>query len=950
MRRYIAYLAISAAMLVASGAALAPTIMNMDADLAYADGQTFYFKANRYEDESLNGNYGVVDGNGALHFLDETDVDNAGEYIVKDIANTMRSRLDTWGISEYKVETQGYDTIAVSLRTPKDASVQYTYLKDYLAFSGQNYELDASNTSADSSDEDGAYNHNSKWETLLDGQVARIEEIDMNSFSVPVVVVPIASDDESKDAFLKLLDYCSDNTEAEQKDDQGNVTVPAKTCSLVLWANRLETDKYEDKSTNPNIASKIVGEWSAKGDQCVWYANDDDKNNKKNPNLQLIPSSAATSGETYDPNHTKEAYEAALYLCNKINASAYSYTAASGQTTQYAVNFTYSETARATVENFVELGAWTMSVANTRTLWSVVGIIIGLAVVLAFYERMLAFHHVANMMAVGVSSLLLFSAFGSQFNIAALLALGAIAAITLFGSLYHSRRIKDELYKGRTLKKASQEAAKKSLLPIIDMGVIAALIGVFLYVLGGDIASKAGVMLVTGGLLSIIANLILTRLQFWLLCNDSTFPSHIKKQLGVQTDRIPNLAEEEKQTYFGPYAEKDFTKGKKISMVALIVLLLGGIGTMIGFGVANNGDVYNDASYRGGGTVLRIDVRADKEDQVYALSYNEEGKIFNEDAAKDSHDDIFHTYRINNKTLAELTTSFRTSESPKVIYSIENGADTPTEFHWRFYEATLASRIDDNGNITIEKWDGTAWAATGFGTLEDLSAALVAGDDANVIVSFKQIDAATLTPYLWQIALGVGVGLAVVLLYMIIRYRPSRGLAATILVTATTYLSVAFFVITRIATAPVAGLAAIPVAVIGMGLTIFALAQEKNIFRESREKEKNTLAFHNECLDLAARREAGITITAFLLSWLIAILGLLGPTAYFMPHLGWVIGLAFTLMVILTLLVPFTQVFAKLFSKIRFKPRKKKVKKGGQLMKKRSSAEPEEAVIIGIND
>ena len=127
MRRYIAYLTLSAALLIASGATLAPTVLNMDADLAYAEGQTLYFKASEYLDESQNGNYGVADGSGALSFLGQEDVDANGEFIVESIASTMRSRLDTWGISEYKVETQGYDTIAVSLRTPKDASVQYNY-------------------------------------------------------------------------------------------------------------------------------------------------------------------------------------------------------------------------------------------------------------------------------------------------------------------------------------------------------------------------------------------------------------------------------------------------------------------------------------------------------------------------------------------------------------------------------------------------------------------------------------------------------------------------------------------------------------------------------------------------------------------------------------------------------------------------------------------------------
>ena len=97
MRRYIAYLTLSAAMLIASGAALAPTVMNMDADLAYAEGQTFYFKASEYLDESQNGNYGVADQYGALEFLTEDDIDKNGEYIVEvDTDSSMFHVNETW--------------------------------------------------------------------------------------------------------------------------------------------------------------------------------------------------------------------------------------------------------------------------------------------------------------------------------------------------------------------------------------------------------------------------------------------------------------------------------------------------------------------------------------------------------------------------------------------------------------------------------------------------------------------------------------------------------------------------------------------------------------------------------------------------------------------------------------------------------------------------------------
>ena len=104
MRRYISYLAMCATMLLGVGASAVPMIKAADADLAYADGKTLYFKASHYVEDSPNSNYS--------DFLDETD----GEDPINDIADEFRVRLEKWGLSEFEVATQGYDTIAVTKR------------------------------------------------------------------------------------------------------------------------------------------------------------------------------------------------------------------------------------------------------------------------------------------------------------------------------------------------------------------------------------------------------------------------------------------------------------------------------------------------------------------------------------------------------------------------------------------------------------------------------------------------------------------------------------------------------------------------------------------------------------------------------------------------------------------------------------------------------------------
>ena len=161
--------------------------------------------------------------------------------------------------------------MAVSLRSIGNKSLEYTRIQSYLAFSGQHYELDASNTAGEAgSGESGStagYNHNVRWETMLDGKEAKFQLLDKDSYQVPVVIIPI--DEEDKSAFLDLVKYCQDNTVAEETDEEGNVTTAGKDCNIVLWANREESDRYEDKA-DTNVASRIFLEHTASEDQVVY--------------------------------------------------------------------------------------------------------------------------------------------------------------------------------------------------------------------------------------------------------------------------------------------------------------------------------------------------------------------------------------------------------------------------------------------------------------------------------------------------------------------------------------------------------------------------------------------------------------------------------------------------------------------------------------------------------
>ena len=966
MRRFISYLLLSGATVLGVGAATVPVLLNMDADLAYESGQTLYFRAAKWDDSSINGNY--TDENG--QFLDFDDGLPAGsKQPITYIADTMRERLDAFGISGYKVETQGSDTIAVTCRAPRDSASLYSALQKYLAFSGGDYELDASDDSGE------GYAFNELWGDIIDGQTAKIVDMDQGAYKVPTVVVSLKSGNDYKTAFDDLIKYCKDNT--VEADEENNVD--GKNCNVVIWSNRIgETDTYKISQSNPNVRAKIFKEEPVS--TAVYYDSDD--TDKEYPSLRMIPLSAATSGEQYDPSKTQEAYEAARSLMLTFNAGAFQYDGlkrgSEATAPKFAVNYLYSEKAGASVEAFFRLGDWNREVAVTATMISAIVCVAFLVVLLCFFDRVLAALDLAVVSITAFSTLAVFAAFGAQFNIAALIGLTAVALTAAFGTIFYGAKLKEELYKGRTLKKAHTEAVRRSLWPTIDMGIVTIVIGLCVYGLGGDVASKAGVMLVLGGFFGLVANLLYTRIAGWLLCNDSTAAVSFPKMLGVRSESIPDLVKEEKPSYFGPFADRDFSKGRKVSLIATCLFVLAGIGATIGFGVASGGtSFFNSGSYENASPVLHIDVRSRDSGSITITSFREVSDL-KSDTFKEGEapNDVFHTYKIGGTYLADYVTSIYLTTSSKAKSVAVGEGDTVETFYWFYYDVALGAKegviksaiSDATKELEITKWNGTSYAAFGATNLSELSSDIIThfvGSDVrdmlsngayadDIYITFDNVVPADLTPYLWQIALSVGVGIAAVLVYLCLRFRPSRGIMAGLFVAASAFISTTFFILTRIATLPVVSLGCIPVAMAALGLMLFVLNGEREIFRDSKEKDKNNAPFRLQCLHQATSRQAGNVFFYSLLAFYVAIVFLaFGPRVYGNVYISMVLGVAFALALTLTALAATSGVLGNWFAKINIrKPnlKKKKAKQGGQLMKKRNSAEPEESIFIGIND
>ena len=79
--------------------------------------------------------------------------------------------------------------------------------------------------------------------------------------------------------------------------------------------------------------------------------------------------------------------------------------------------------------------------------------------------------------------------------------------------------------------------------------------------MGGEALHAFSGIITLGALVSLVISTLILKGLMWL-CTNTTGLNGKYEVFGIDSKKVPNLMNEEKQTYFGPYAEKDFTKKK----------------------------------------------------------------------------------------------------------------------------------------------------------------------------------------------------------------------------------------------------------------------------------------------------------------------------------------------------------------------------------------------------
>ncbi|MEA4874180.1 MAG: protein translocase subunit SecD [Anaerorhabdus sp.] len=187
----------------------------------------------------------------------------------------------------------------------------------------------------------------------------------------------------------------------------------------------------------------------------------------------------------------------------------------------------------------------------------------------------------------------IYSAMGAVFTLPGIAALVLGVGMTVDANIITFERIRDELYKGRSLQKAVKEGQNLSFSTIFDAQFTTLLAGLIMYVFGNGAVKGFATMLMITVICTLVINVAVSRFLMNQLVNSGVLDNK-KGWFGVKVSKIPDVSKNEKQTYFGPFDKIDFLKhAKKMILVSLsifaVAIVMAGVNTASGNGPLNLG-------------------------------------------------------------------------------------------------------------------------------------------------------------------------------------------------------------------------------------------------------------------------------------------------------------------------------------------------------------------------
>ena len=905
MRRLWAHIAIAFACLFAAVAVFPNVLKNISANGDYKTSRQFTFELTEIisDDEEVTPKA-----------LTDTSA--------KEMAEIMRQRLVTAGIDDYKITYSGNDQVTVTFYAENDT--KYQQVATYLSFSGSFALMNQNNDVVPGKD----FINGAAYET----------NVSLNTF--PVVVLPVRTDN---DKYQSLIEWARDNPVAGEEHDDG--TQDDDTAPIYFVYNYTEGDTYESIQEKGDSNSKIYLEFNALSDDTLYF------DGNHNSFSQVCGFSDENENGLADPSEIRAAFDRASFFVNLFNASALDYDVK-------LIKGLSSDTAiyvPAAVENILDRNS---KMVWNSTITALVAAIVIVSLLMVVFFRLGAISIMTTSIASGFLTFLAMIAAGLQYNTLALVGIVVITLLTLVSGIIYNTKMKEEAYKGRTLKKSNSEAAKKSVLPIVDIHVVTIIVGIMLYFLGGATVHTFASLLILGSLISTLISIFALRGMMWLATNTTALANKYNL-FGIDNEKVPNHMADEKQKFYGPYADSDFTKKKKGQGIAVGATFLAGLIALITIGAVNGNILRQPTANVNGSEIYVVNtmkVVTETDTAVFdrsELNKNLENiKLFYNLA---EFDDDFWTETDKHQTMLEVVKDVKEFVISDSRY--DKVEEKNVNYQLTYFQLSLNKYFDPETTYIKVKNDTVLTRETcsikdAFPVyFTDIKTEYNLTNESSTI-SLKTVTSVpnAPTPAWDKLALSTFLASLIITVYMLIRYRLSRGLAMLVYPVGVSVIALAIIsLLSAIGlTLSASTTLLIPVGAIFTYILMVAFAnKERELIVDDRSKD--TSIEHREEL---SKKALGIGFTSVSVISIIAVYLFVnffgfGPSVNSFIYLAAIIASVVALWLVLFTYLPLSNVLYKLFSKVHFEFKPRKKKKTGIVKK---SAEPEEAIFIGIND
>ncbi|MCQ2794476.1 MAG: hypothetical protein MJ207_03935 [Bacilli bacterium] len=860
MRRFVAYLLASVTIFLGVGVTFKPVATSINPDLSYRKGQAITFRIS-HEDE---------------------ETEEVSEEELLDYAQIAEDRLKAFDVTDYKIEVRKamtkddtHDTFTITCTA--NNTDEYDYISKIIC-ANPKISFATAKGEAQVIEEDFSWHEN-------DATI----EYDGNA-SVLVLKIP----DKAKTKVDALIEEAKkeEGEEPEPETNEGEETKP----SIVMWLNYEEGDDYEKREEDINIKNKIFNECRS----------DSFYHGSETTAIQIRYEPAGAS-----KFEIQAAYRKALCACNILNA----------EETEFKCVKLGSEIVDPSIEELIYYGSHA-ELAMSATLISLMVSYAVTALILAIFCRITSIAILASATLSTFLTFGLFVFFKPLFNVGALVGLLIVMGTGLFSGLAHNHYLHEEVYKGRSLKKANYEASKKTTLLTVDSSVILALLGIFIYFIGGSTVASLGAVLIFGAALNVLVNTFVLKGLMWLVTNNTKTQDQLK-MFGINKKHVPNLAKEEKPTYFGPYTRYNFAKKSKLTgVIAGAILLAGSVG-MITF-KAVNGNMFNAGDY----FVTKNEFCISS-----TTSVNESDPIGSLDTFKA---DVLNKITING-------TDKRLGYIDDISHYEYQYHDSSKEDDHVIHYNIVTITSDINATYSYSYKDTSKEPK--IGELFEVFETAIQDNYGTVFDNFTQreVQAFDLPSNAGFILLANVMAVTISALYLWIRYRASRAVTTLIIGASSALITIGAMSLLRITATPVMAVAASLVTMFSLLYSLYILHKDKDLIRDERIRDydtrKSTLIKAHQMAT-----EPAINLTAVFICTMVICFGF-GPHQFIAIFLSAFIGGLVSVAMNLFLFTSVTQYFEKQISQIKLpeiKLRKKKV-----VVK---DNELSEAIFIGIND